>query len=714
MPAIFWAMALLAAAAGARAEQPGSGPAAPLERAGPENVLVVYVGPAGGPAAASAEYYARRRGVPSENLLAVELPGGEAGIDYPTFYRQVLTPVREKLRSRAADGRPLAERILYILLAPGLPTTVNTRHDKAGEHPLLSGEAYASDRRALDQWLISVEENFAAGFDPATGKPGRARSTRLADVRVDGKPLHAIRHEKEPITRLDAGGLKLGAIIARNEGRLGDIVVGGRKLEDVPVGAGRLGDLEVGSKEKPLRLGDVPIRFLPLGSSFPEVTLPIAGLFDDGERTSFRRLRARNPELAGIYLVTRLGKDPDSARRAVDGALYAERYLRGGGGGPEPAIWLDQKFAFAGDQVAAQARCTELVQAGGGLFEPGRPGPLAPWKLVIDNQNAEVGFRPKEPADAPPHKPTAGAKVKAVEGGFLVLETTKIGQRESHMAGYFPPGGELAAKTGAARAAIRAVDVKGNRLELSSADGFKAGEEVVSVWPGAYPAADCFFFFGFYGLGRYEDVFAFPPGAIGIHVDSSCMNWARGALDRGVAATFGVVNEPCSAGIPYGHAVLAALVRGNDLAEAMSGGLLCAQRWAGIIFGDPLYAPFREAKAADRTPPVLAEVAARPEAGGVRVTARLGGTSPDELAEVALFRIEWGPDARYGSRLDFIAWPEPESPRPGVKGRDYSGYARFCSRLITGLEKGRTWHFRVTARDPAGNETVGADGTFTY
>jgi len=282
------------------------------------------------------------------------------------------------------------------------------------------------------------------------------------------------------------------------------------------------------------------------------------------------------------------------------------------------------------------------------------------------------------------------------------------------MAGYFPPGWELAAKAGAARAAIRAVDVKGNRLELSSTDGFKAGEEVVSVWPGAYPAADCFFFFGFYGLGRYEDVFAFPPGAIGIHVDSSCMNWARGALDRGAAATFGVVNEPCSAGIPYGHAVLAALVRGNDLAEAMSGGLLCAQRWAGIIFGDPLYAPFREAKAADRTPPVLAEVAARPEAGGVRVSARLGGTSPDELADVALFRIEWGPDARYGSKLDFLDWPEPENPRQGVKGRDYSGYARSCSRLITGLEKGRTWHFRVTARDPAGNETVGADGTFTY
>jgi hypothetical protein len=301
-----------------------------------------------------------------------------------------------------------------------------------------------------------------------------------------------------------------------------------------------------------------------------------------------------------------------------------------------------------------------------------------------------------------------------VAGSFLVVETTRIGQQESPMAGYFSPGWMIAGKSGAAQATIRAADVKGNRLELSSTDGFAAGDEVVSVWPGSFPARDCFFFFGFYGLGRYEDVFAFPPGAVGIHVDSSCMTWARAAQGRGIAATYGVVNEPCSSGIPYGHAVLRALVRGNDLAEAMHGGTLCAQRWAGVIFGDPLYAPFRGAKSADLTPPVLAEVAARPEPEGLRVTARLGGQTPDQLADVALFKVEWGPDAGYGRQLDFIEWPEPENPAQTVKGRDYSGYARCCSRLITGLEKGRTYHFRVTARDPAGNQTAGPDGTFTY
>ncbi|MFH1024038.1 MAG: hypothetical protein V1809_11715 [Planctomycetota bacterium] len=783
-------------------------PAPPPNRAGPGNVLVVYNAAGedrdrnGQPdGREAAEYYAQRRGVPPENLLALEIKPGET-VDYKTFYQKILTPVREKLHAKAADGKPFADRILYILLTPGVPTTVNTHHG-AQEHPLLTGGNYGADRRSVDQWLIAVEENFAAGCDPATGKPGAMRRIRVGEVRAFGQPLSHFEHWGQAISRLRVGKGFLGEIVLDREGRLGDLIVEGLgklgdaeicarlgdivigktgklanaplgesrladltvagigRIIDLPVGAGKLGDIAVRKHEtladvrvgKDARLGDVPapgagkladivygrgrlgeieirvkekdaekvltladveVRFPPLGSIFRQVLLPVGGDFTEKEPTSFKDLRARDARLQGLYLVTRLGRDLDSARRAVDGALYAERHLRGGESGPEMAIWLDQKFNFAGDQVASQAACAAEVHPGGGLFEPGRPGPLGPWKLVIDNQSAEVGSRPGEPADAPAHKPESSAKVKAVEGRFLVLAPGKLGDGETPMASYFCPGWEVAAKAGGARAEIRAVDVKANRLELSSTEGFKAGDDVVSSWTGTFPARDCFFFFGFYGLGRYEDVFAFPPGAIGIHVDSSCMSWARGALSRGIAATYGVVNEPCSSGIPYGHMVLSALSRGNDLAEAMLGGTLCAQRWAGVTFGDPLYAPFRGTRTPDAAKPVLGQVAANAEPGGARITARLGGADDDELADVALFKIEYGPDTNYGRKLDFIEWPEPENPALGVKLRDYSGYARFCSRRVTGLEKGKTCHYRVTARDPAGNESVGADGTFTY
>jgi hypothetical protein len=711
-------------------------PVPPVERAGPESVLVIYNraapdsdGNGRGDGQDVAEYYALRRNVPAENLLAVDLPAGDGTVDYAVFYDKVLTPVREKLHSAAADGRPFRERILYLLLAPGLPMAVNTHHDAETEHPVHGRSRNTADRRSLDQWLISVDDNFAAGVNRADGKPGAARELRLANARIDGRRLADLRIDgwrlarmkpgRTSLANLPLGGKKLGEVVVEKETRLGDVVVDGRRLAEVRLSRWifwkRLGDIEAGTQEHPLALGDLPVRPMSLGASQPDILHPLTGAFVNDRPTSFRQLRAKDGKLAGTYLVTRLGRDLDSARRAVDGALYAERHLRAGGSGePALSIWLDQKYGFAGDQVNSQAKCAGLVHPGGGLFAAGRSGPLGPWPLVIDNQAEEVGARPKEPAEAAPHKPTATARVRAVRGSLLLLEPAAVAGRRAPVADYFSPGWEIAVKGGAARATIRAVRARDNGLEVSSTDGFRAGDEVVSVWPGEFPAKDCFFFFGFYGLGRYEDVFAFPPGAMGIHVDSACMTWARGAMTRGAAATYGVVVEPFSAGVPYGHAVLTALVRGNDWAEATGGAVVLGQRWAGIAFGDPLYAPFRGAKLPDAAAPVLGEIAARPEKDGVRITVSLGGTSAEELADVALFRVEWGPDADCGRKLDFIEWPEPGNPSLAAKGRDYSGYARRGSRLITGLEKGQSYHFRVVARDPAGHETASPTDKFTW
>ena len=97
----------------------------------------------------------------------------------------------------------------------------------------------------------------------------------------------------------------------------------------------------------------------------------------------------------------------------------------------------------------------------------------------------------------------------------------------------------------------------------------------------------------------------------------------------------------------------------------------------------------------------------------MRITAHLGGKTADELAEVALFAVEYGPTMRYGKRLDFYDWPEPGNPKLLAK-RDYSVYSRFCSRVIRGLSKGKRYYFRVIARDLAGNETRGRRGRFIF
>jgi len=60
--------------------------------------------------------------------------------------------------------------------------------------------------------------------------------------------------------------------------------------------------------------------------------------------------------------------------------------------------------------------------------------------------------------------------------------------------------------------------------------------------------------------------------------------------------------------------------------------------------------------------------------------------------------------------VEFFDWPEPQKGR-NVKGRRF-GYSRHFQATLKGLKKGAAYHYRLTARDPAGNETRTQDATF--
>ena len=336
------------------------------------------------------------------------------------------------------------------------------------------------------------------------------------------------------------------------------------------------------------------------------------------------------------------------------------------------------------------------------------------------------------------HRPMVSAKL-ASDGvdarGVIFTTPGRIGrQLDAPSALYFPVGWE--ATNGTARARIVGVEVKPGqpdsaaattgaaesgsprrpplvvRLLLSDTRGFKPFDTLTAAWGGEFPSTNCFFFYGFYGLGAYEDVFAFGPGSLGIHVDSSCMVWAGWAIQRGIGATFGVTAEPLSAGIPYGDLVLLALASGYDWAEAAYGGLQFGQRWAGVLFGDPIYAPFRSLQAPDGTAPVIEAAAARVEPKTAHIQARLAGAGADEQADVALWRLEWGPTQAYGQVVDFYHWPQPDSSSRGVPDRRYTGYSRHFRHSLRSLWPGQTYHYRLIARDPAGNVSTTNDATF--
>lgn len=112
-------------------------------------------------------------------------------------------------------------------------------------------------------------------------------------------------------------------------------------------------------------------------------------------------------------------------------------------------------------------------------------------------------------------------------------------------------------------------------------------------------------YFGWYA-GNLNGPFALPgyrfaPGAIALHIHSYSAptlrqenggGWCGPLLARGVAATFGNVNEPYLELTHQPQLLMRALARGDTLGDAAYYALP-ALSWQAIVIGDPLYRPFK-------------------------------------------------------------------------------------------------------------------------
>jgi uncharacterized protein (TIGR03790 family) len=94
--------------------------------------------------------------------------------------------------------------------------------------------------------------------------------------------------------------------------------------------------------------------------------------------------------------------------------------------------------------------------------------------------------------------------------------------------------------------------------------------------------------------------FRFPPGAIALHLHSfsaytirgDLAGWCGPLLARGVTATFGNVFEPYLEFTHRPDMLVEALLRGDSLGDAAYYSLR-AVSWHEVVFGDPLYRPFK-------------------------------------------------------------------------------------------------------------------------
>ena len=115
-------------------------------------------------------------------------------------------------------------------------------------------------------------------------------------------------------------------------------------------------------------------------------------------------------------------------------------------------------------------------------------------------------------------------------------------------------------------------------------------------------APDVAIYTGWYKLRSYEDAFTFNPGAMGYHIasgeavsihDPNEAGWCKNALERGITVTLGPTGEPYVDAFPLPNEFFALLLTGRyTLAEAYA---LTTRyvSWRMVLFGDPLYNPWR-------------------------------------------------------------------------------------------------------------------------
>ena len=594
-----------------------------------------------------AEYYATRRGIPMEHLLGLavtERQGKPTSLTYPEFFRRILVPTRQRLAELAARGT----HIHYIVTCYGIPLVVNTNLEgKAGEGPIWQPTDLSVPNRARTGWLVNIEENFEAGFDRLSGKPGQRGGAAAA-----------------------LGSKALGAIV-------------------------------------------------------DDITLPwVRNAFVRPDQSgSFKTLRMASPARRETYLVTHLGGETlEISLGLVDKALYGERYLQNFAGRPTHSyygrVWLDHNGGSgAGHRPSLltaalwfKGMMKTSVFAPANQQQPWYQGP--PWDVRMDNAEAEIGSRdPKDPT-APLHVATVSGVIERVDPATRAI--VLIANGDPVPAVYFPAG-EVIDSSGGGRAKIVALSSY-TTLQLSTVDKFHPGDTVKWQQPTDFPLTDVVFYYGYYGLSQYYDVYQFRVGAVGSHMDSGSVVWAHAAMRRGITATAGAVNEPVSTGLPFMASAFAALSSGHDVAEAFYSAIPLNTRWNTVIFGDPLYAPFRtRAKRPDVTPPEIARLTLLPlrspgGGGRVLVTAHLAHATPEQADDVALWQIEYGLTPDYGSVVPYIEWPDSGDDKFS-QSRRYLYTRRFTYEL-TGLLPGREYHIRVSAKDPFGNVGTSAE-TFT-
>lgn len=202
----------------------------------------------------------------------------------------------------------------------------------------------------------------------------------------------------------------------------------------------------------------------------------------------------------------------------------------------------------------------------------------------------------------------------------------------------------------------------------------------------------------------YPNAWEWLPGSIGIDLDSVNFSyglrndawpaWGPRALQDGLSATCGVLDEPYVFGHPRSTNVIKYILDGYTFAEASMLGTPFLG-YLSVCIGDPLYAPFKTKTAVnDTAPPQI-------ESGFPRISWSANEGHVFEVflkdvgePDVANLKIEYGKTSALGLSVT------------------YSQFYKRWRGLFAPLESSTTYYARAVLTDPAGNVTTSSTINF--
>jgi len=506
-----------------------------------------------------AKYYAQQRGIPLDNICAVDVPRGES-LDRELWRSAVQPEIYQWIVEHDADAKLKCLVTMYDVPLKIGPAPADTLDD------------YREFLEAERQARITQLENVTQAFNEIAANVPDPEGEAVAAAEEAAEKSPDAEASKPELDRLKANLEKALQAAQRRAGKL-------------PAGEREPALLRV--QQLASAVGGVNVLLGALGQRIQQ-----GGDLPAAARSDFDMLRGQGAAMTEAKAVL----DRVAASPERDAAMLT--FIDRAGGMTASIQWLDEQLAVVKANDTSAGFDSELSLV---MWEDDYQ--LLRWQPNYlrggyDNSGLRKIHRTLMVSriDAPTIKLAKGlidAAIKAEKEGLKGKA-------------YFDARGLATLDPSKQYAPGSFEDF--DRALLLTAKGIDQQtdiEVVLDEKPALFQAGQCpdaALYCGWYSLAKYVDAFDWSPGAVGYHLASSeaaslrdekSQVWCKRMLEDGVAATIGPVSEPYLFSFPRPEEFFALLLRGELTLVECYYRTLPLNSWRMALIGDPLYRPFK-------------------------------------------------------------------------------------------------------------------------